>query len=125
MITAMHTLVYADDAEAARAFFRDVLGWPHVDAHGGWLIFRTGPSELGVHPTSSDSGDESWSTRPHHEITLMCDDIEQTMAELTARGATFTREISDESFGLTTSLAVPGAGEMLVYQPKHPVAYNL
>ena len=43
MITAVHTMVYADDADAARAFFRDVLGWAHVDAHGGWLIFRTGP----------------------------------------------------------------------------------
>jgi len=50
MITAVHTLVYADDADAARAFFRDVLGWPHIDARDGWLIFKTGPSELGVHP---------------------------------------------------------------------------
>ena len=56
MITALHDLVYADDAEAARAFFRDVLGWPHVDVHDGWLIFRTGPSELGVHPAPDGGG---------------------------------------------------------------------
>ncbi|MGH3929952.1 MAG: VOC family protein [Pseudonocardiaceae bacterium] len=65
MITAVHTLVYADDAEAARAFFRDVLGWPYVDAGGGWLIFKTGSSELGVHATSADHGGEAWSTTQH------------------------------------------------------------
>ncbi|MGQ0575658.1 MAG: VOC family protein [Pseudonocardia sp.] len=125
MIAAVHTLVYADDPEAARAFFRDVLGWPHVDAGGGWLIFRTGPSELGVHPTREEHGGESWSTTQHHEISLMCDDIEATVAELTAKGAVFTRGIRDDGFGLTTSIAVPGAGEMMLYQPRHPAAYEI
>ena len=125
MITAVHALVYADDAEAARAFFRDVLGWPHVDAGGGWLIFRTGPSELGVHPTSDDRGGTPWSTDQHHEISLMCDDIKQTVSELEAKGAEFAREIRDDGFGLTTLLKVPGAGEMLVYQPHHAPAYSL
>jgi predicted enzyme related to lactoylglutathione lyase len=125
MITAVHSLVYADDAEAARAFFRDVLGWANVDAHGGWLIFKTGPSELGVHPTANDRGGEAWSTSQHHEISLMCDDINQTVAELTASGAEFTREIADQGFGLMTMMKVPGAGEMMLYQPKHPPAYNL
>jgi predicted enzyme related to lactoylglutathione lyase len=121
MITAVHTLVYADDPEAARAFFRDVLGWPHIDAHGGWLIFRTGPSELGVHPTS-DAGEHA-TIGQHHEITLMCDDIAATVAELEAKGAEFTRGIRDDGFGLTTALRIPGAGEMLLYQPRHPPAY--
>ncbi len=125
MITAVHTLVYADDAEAARAFFRDVLGWAHIDVHGGWLIFKTGPSELGVHPTSDDRGGQTWSTSPHHEITLICDDIEATVAELGARGAEFTRDTRDDGFGLTTTLKVPGAGEMMLYQPQHPPAYSL
>jgi catechol 2,3-dioxygenase-like lactoylglutathione lyase family enzyme len=80
VITGVQALVHADDADAARAFFRDVLGWPHVDAHDGWLIFGTGPSELGVHPT--DGGPA------HHEISLVCDDIEQTVAELTTKGRT-------------------------------------
>ena len=113
----MHTLVYADDADAARAFFRDVLGWPHVDAGGGWLIFRTGPSELGVHPTGDGP--------PHHEISLMCDDIEATVTELTAKGAEFDGGITDLSFGRTTMLRIPGAGTMLVYEPKHPKAHDL
>jgi len=125
MIMAVHTLVYADDAQAARAFFRDVLGWAHVDAHDGWLIFKTGPSELGVHPTSEDGRSETWSAGQHHEITLMCDDIEKTVAELKAKGAEFTGEIREAGFGLTAMLRVPGAGEMMIYQPQHPFAYSL
>ncbi len=125
VITAVHTLIYADDVEAARVFFRDVLGWAHVDAQGGWLIFKTGPSELGVHPTEDERGGEAWSTNQHHEISLMCDEIQQTVAELRAKGAEFTRDIRDDGFGLTATLKVPGAGEMMLYEPKHPPAYNL
>jgi catechol 2,3-dioxygenase-like lactoylglutathione lyase family enzyme len=125
MITAVHTLVYADDVEAARAFFRDVLGWPYVDAHGGWLIFKTGPSELGVHPTSEGEGGDRWLTDQHHEISLMCDDIEGTVAELKAKGVEFTRDITDQGFGRTTMLTVPGAGQMMLYQPRHAIAHSL
>jgi predicted enzyme related to lactoylglutathione lyase len=125
MITAVHTLVYADDADAARAFFRDVLGWANVDAHGGWLIFKTGPSELGVHPAASEPGGQDWSARQHHEISLMCDDITATVAELTAKGAEFTQEITQARFGQMTRLRIPGAGEMTLYQPSHPPAYDL
>lgn len=125
MITAVHTLVYADDAETARTFFLDVLGWPHVDAGHGWLIFKTGPSELGVHPASDDRGGETWSASQHHEISLMCDDIEATVAGLVAKGAEFAGEVTDRGFGLTIMLKVPGAGEMMLYQPKHPPAYSL
>jgi catechol 2,3-dioxygenase-like lactoylglutathione lyase family enzyme len=117
VITGVHALVHADDANAARAFFRDVLGWPHVDAHDGWLIFGTGPSELGVHPT--DGGPD------HHEISLVCDDIEQTVAELTAKGATFSGVIESRGFGRTIALEVPGGGQMLLYQPRHPTAFEL
>lgn len=115
MFTAMHTLIYADDADAARAFFRDVLELPHVDTGGGWLIFRTGPSELGVHPTAG----EGWSTAQRHEITFACDDIEATVATLTERGAVFTRDIRDDGFGLTTEVEVPGADPVMIYQPKY------
>jgi predicted enzyme related to lactoylglutathione lyase len=115
MITAIHTLVYADDADRARAFFRDVLQWPHVDTGGGWLIFRTGPSELGVHPTSE--GD--WSTVEKHEISFVCDDIEATIADLRSRGAEFRGDIQDEGFGLTIQLQVPGGPEVMLYQPTY------
>lgn len=121
MLTAVHTIVYADDAERARAFFRDVLGWPHVDAGGGWLLFRTGPSELGVHPTSAGPKSET----AQHEIALMCDDLDATMAELAAEGVEFTAGVEDAGFGRLTRFAVPGAGEMLLYQAAHPPAYDL
>ena len=122
MITGVHALVYADDADAARTFFRDVLQWPYVDAHDGWLIFNTGPSEIGVHPTSGGD-DPAWPTGPHHEVTLMCDDIKATVAELEDRGAEFTEDIREQGFGRTAMLRVPGAGSLLLYEPRHPVAY--
>jgi predicted enzyme related to lactoylglutathione lyase len=125
VITGAHLLVYADDADAARAFFRDVLRWPYVDAHGGWLIFKTGPSELGVHPSAGDVQGQPWSVGPHHEISLMCDDIAQTVEDLRARGTVFVQEIKQEGFGVTAKFEVPGAGEIMLYEPRHPVAYDL
>ncbi len=119
MITAVHTLLYADDAAAARAFFRDVLQLPAVDTGGGWLIFRTGPSELGVHPTTGGEGG-GWSTPEHHEISLICDDLDATMAELAGRGATFAGEKSDRGFGTAVDLKVPGtSGTVLLFQPRY------
>ncbi|MEV4640551.1 VOC family protein [Actinoplanes sp. NPDC049548] len=119
MITAVHTLIYADDPDAARAFFRDVLGFPATDTGGGWLIFKTGPSELGVHPRSWEHGGRSGSTDQRFDISLMCDDLEATMAELTAKGARFDGEVRDEGWGVTIQLAVPGAGQLTLYQPKY------
>ena len=116
--------MYADDADATRAFFRDVLRWPHVDSGGGWLIFNSGPSEVAAHPTTA-AGEFSSSTGQHHEITLICDDLEVTVAELAGLGAEFMRGIRDDGFGWTISMKVPGAGEMMLYQPKHPPAYTL
>lgn len=106
-------------------FFRDVLGFPNVDSGGGWLIFRTGPSELGVHPTLDSHGGQARSTQQRHEVSLICDDIEREVAELKAKGAEFTRDIRDDGFGLTTMLRVPGAGEMMLYQPNHTQAHSL
>ena len=128
MITAVHTLIYSDDAPATRAFLRDVLGWPHVEdaaSEPGWLIFRTGPSELGVHPTHSVWEGQTYDSPRHHEIALMCDDIEATVAELTEKGAVFTGPVEDMGFGLGTNLQLPGAGEILVYEPRHPIAHGL
>jgi predicted enzyme related to lactoylglutathione lyase len=119
MIIAVHTIVYADDAERARAFFRDVFGWPHVDAGGGWLIFKTGPSELGVHPTDPPG-------QPRHQITFMCDDITATLADLKAKGAEVTQDIRNDPFGQTAVIEVPGgAGEMMIYQPRHASAFDI
>jgi catechol 2,3-dioxygenase-like lactoylglutathione lyase family enzyme len=119
MISAVHSILYADDAAAARAFFRDVLELENVDAHGGWLIFRLPPGELGIHPA------EEGATNGTHELYLMCDDIERTAADLRAKGVEFTSPISDRGFGLLTTLMVPGAGELGLYEPKHATAYDL
>jgi catechol 2,3-dioxygenase-like lactoylglutathione lyase family enzyme len=120
VIIGTHAILYAEDADAARAFFRDVLGLAHVDVGEGWLVFRLPPAELGVHPTG-----EVDAPTGRHELFLLCDDVEATVAELTAKGVEFTSPVTDAGFGLITSLRVPGAGELGLYQPKHPTAYDL
>ena len=126
MITALHTLIYADDPDAARAFFRDVLGLPGADTGGGWLIFKTGPSELGLHPSSWEHEGQSGSTDQKFDVSLMCDDLPTTMAELTAKGAEFVGEVSDQGWGVTARLNVPGAGEITLYEPRYdPPATSL
>src|SRR6478672_7927994 len=110
-IIGAHTIIYADDAEAARTFFRDVLDFPHVDAGHGWLIFRSPPAELAVHPTQ-DATEQS-----RHELYLMCDDLLATMADLRAKGVQFDGEVSELRWGLVVSLPVPGAGTIGLYQP--------
>jgi catechol 2,3-dioxygenase-like lactoylglutathione lyase family enzyme len=128
VIKAIHTLIYSDDPAATRAFLRDVLGWSyveHAESEPGWLIFRSGPSEMGVHPTSGTFEGETFSHPLHHSISLMCDDVESTMEELSAKGAEFTGPVQDFGFGLGTNLKLPGAGEMLLYEPRHPEAHSL
>ena len=115
MITAAHAIVFAEDAEAARAFFADVFGLRAVDAGGGWLIFALPPAELACHPTSPQASGR-------HELYLMCDDIETTVAELEAKGVGFVAPITDEGFGRMTRMRVPGGGELGLYQPAHPTA---
>lgn len=125
MITGTHAIVYAEDAERARAFFRDVLGLPYVDAHSGWLIFRLPPAELGIHPAGAAGDPSTGPPSGHHELYLMCDDVEATVAELTAKGVEFTGPVENQGFGLLTRLRIPGGGEIGLYQPKHPTAYDL
>jgi predicted enzyme related to lactoylglutathione lyase len=125
MITGSHAIIYADDAEQARAFFRDVLDLPNVDAHGGWLIFKLPPAELGIHPTGGAEGDGTGPESGHHELYLMCDDVEATVAELSAKGVEFTGPIQDQGFGRLVHLRVPGAGNIGLYQPRHATAYDL
>ena len=115
VIAGAHTIIFAEDAEAARAFFRDVIGFPYVDAHGGWLIFALPPSELALHPGPGWSGQTG-----QHELFFMCHDVESTVAELEEKGVDFVQPITDEGFGLLTKFKVPGAGEVGLYEPKHP-----
>ena len=119
MITALHSLVYADDPSAARDFFRDELRYPATDIGRGWLIFRTGPSELGVHPSAWEHGGDSGSTDQRFDLSLVCDDLPATMAELEERGAEFEGEVTEESWGMTVQLRVPGAGTVTLFQPRY------
>jgi catechol 2,3-dioxygenase-like lactoylglutathione lyase family enzyme len=115
VIAGAHTILFADDAEAARAFLRDVLGLASVEAGGGWLIFASPPAELAVHPGPGWSGQVG-----QHELFLMCHDLERTMADLRAKGVEFVTPVADEGWGRITRFRLPGAGEMGLYEPRHP-----
>ena len=111
MITGLHAIVFSPQAERVRAFFADVLGLSSVDAGGGWLIFALPPAELAVHPADGES---------HHELYLMCDNIQETLAELTARGAEMARDVSDQGWGLLAAIRLPDGSELPIYEPRHP-----
>jgi catechol 2,3-dioxygenase-like lactoylglutathione lyase family enzyme len=112
VIDGAHLILYSRDAEADRAFFRDVLGFDAVDAGHGWLIFALPPSEAAFHPAENNG---------RTELYLMCDDLEATLAELKARGVR-SGAVHEERWGVVTSLALPGGGTVGLYQPKHPRA---
>jgi hypothetical protein len=111
-ITGVHALLYSPQADQVRALLRDVLGWPHVDAGDGWLIFKLPPAEMGVHP----------SDHAQHEISLMCDDIAGTLDDLRSRGVEVVSEIQQMGFGQGATIQLPGGVDILVYEPRHPTA---
>lgn len=115
MIGGAHAIIFCTDPVRAREFFRDVLGFDAVDAGDGWLIFKLPPAELAMHAGSVEDGHES-----RHELYLMCHDLDQTIAELEARGVEFVGEISVQRWGRLARFRVPGAGEIGLYEPAHP-----
>lgn len=112
MIFGAHTIVYSKDAKADRAFFRDVLGLPAVDAGHDWLIFALPPSELAVHPAESND-------RP--ELYLLCDDLAAEISTLAGKGI-HCSPVSEARWGSVTKIRLPGGGEIGLYQPRHPLA---
>jgi hypothetical protein len=110
MIIGAHSIVYSTEPEADRRFLRDVLHLPHVDVGGGWLIFGLPPAEVAVHPADEDA---------HHELYLMCDDVEAFVREMAARNVA-CGPITDQRWGLLTEVTLPGGGKLGVYQPRHP-----
>ena len=110
MIIGAHVVIYSKDAQADRAFCRDVLGFPHVDAGHGWLIFALPPSELAVHPAE---------TGGKEQLFLMCDDLDATMAALAAKGVT-CGPIETPRWGKVTHIALPSGGTLGLYEPNHP-----
>ena len=109
MISGSHSIIYSKDAEADRAFLRDVLKFPNVDVGGGWLIFGLPPSELAVHP-----GDEN----DHHEFYLICDDVKALVADMKKRGVECS-ELHEQPWGVLTQVTLPGGGKLGIYEPRH------
>ena len=112
MIFGAHIIIYSKNAEADRAFLRDILGFSHVDAGGGWLIFALPPAEIAVHPAEGDE---------RHELFLMCEDLKQEMANLQAKGVRCS-DVQEARWGSVSSIPIPGGGRVGLYQPKHEVA---
>jgi catechol 2,3-dioxygenase-like lactoylglutathione lyase family enzyme len=111
VINGIHAIVFSPEAEKVRAFFADVLGMPSADAGGGWLIFALPPAELAVHPTDGAG---------HHELYLMCDDIQATVTQLRDKGVEVAREVSDQGWGLLAAIRLPDGSEVPIYEPRHP-----
>jgi catechol 2,3-dioxygenase-like lactoylglutathione lyase family enzyme len=115
MISGAHMIVYSKDAEADRAFFRDVLGFASVDAGHGWLIFAMPPAEAAFHP--SDANDV-------HELYFMCEDLKVEMAALAEKGVRCS-DVQEARWGSITKIQLPGGGKVGLYQPKHPTAIRI
>jgi hypothetical protein len=112
-VTGVHALIYTSEPEAVRAVFRDVFRWEHVDGGDGWFIFPLPPAEIGVHPTEFVV---------RRDVSLMCDDIRSTMAELQEKGIEFDGEPVDEGWGIGVTMLLPGGAELLLYEPRHETA---
>jgi catechol 2,3-dioxygenase-like lactoylglutathione lyase family enzyme len=109
MLTGAHVIIYSTDAEADRTFLREVLGLPHVDGGGGWLIFGLPPAEVAVHPADG----------ARHELYFMCADARAFVTAMTERGI-LCSEVREQRWGLVTDVTLPGGSHIGVYEPKHP-----
>jgi len=122
MIIGTHLLLYSLDPDADRAFFRDVLGFSHVDAGGGWLIFELPPAEMGIHPADKNLTQ----THAGHELAtgtlyLLCSPLAETLDKLAAKGVDHT-ELREAEWGVATSIRLPGGSSLGLYEPKHALA---
>ncbi len=113
-IIGAHTILYSKDADADRAFLRDVLGFDSVDAGGGWLIFALPPSEAAIHP--SEENDK-------HELYLLTDNVDAEIATLTKAGVACDA-VDERRYGRVTTITLPGGGRLGLYQPHHPLAHG-
>ncbi|WP_351230984.1 VOC family protein [Streptomyces sp. NPDC002133] len=116
MFSGAHVILYSQDADADRAFIRDVLGFAHVDAGHGWLIFKLPPAEIAVHPTEGPA---------QTGFYLMCDDLDAVLAKLTEHGVEITQPVSEQGWGRLAAVRMPSGCELPLYQPLHPVAHSL
>ena len=115
MINGAHIVVYSKNPEADRAFFRDALGFPAIDAGHGWLIFAMPPLEAAFH--DSDKNDQ-------HELFLLCDDIAATVKDLKSKNVKVSN-VSEQRWGKLAKLHLPGGGKVGIYEPRHPTPLGL
>jgi hypothetical protein len=115
MISGAHVIIYSNNAEADRAFFRDVLQFASVDAGHGWLIFALPPAEAAVHPSDANGA---------QELYFMCDDLKAEMASLAKKNVECS-EVQEARWGSITKMRLPSGGEVGLYQPRYPTALGL
>jgi len=119
-IIGTHALLYTTEPEKLREVLRDVFGFTYVDAGEGWLIFGLPPAELGIHPAEGPALESGM----RHQLTFMCDDIGTTLADLRAKGIAIRGELQNERWGTTVMLGLPGGVEVMLYEPRHPLAIS-
>ena len=120
MIRGVHTMFYSSDADGLRAFLRDKLGMRATDVGGGWLIFEVPEADMGCHPADPEHGGRSGTA----DIPFYCDDIQQTVAELKAKGVEFVDDVADHGYGLVTHFKVPGGFAVQLYQPRYEKKFD-
>jgi catechol 2,3-dioxygenase-like lactoylglutathione lyase family enzyme len=114
MFTGSHVMLYSPDPEADRAFFRDTLALPHVDAGEGWLIFRVPPAEAGIHGgPQATAGAEAPAN-----LYLMTDDIQAFIQAMTEKSVPAS-PAQDMGWGVATHVTLPSGLLLGVYQPRH------
>ncbi len=111
LFTGAHTIIESNDADADRAFFRDVLGFDSVDAGDGWLIFALPPAEVAIHPGNNG----------RHELYLMCTDLEAAVIQLESKGVKINAPVHDLPWGRLVSITLPGGSGLSIYEPRHPL----
>jgi catechol 2,3-dioxygenase-like lactoylglutathione lyase family enzyme len=120
VINGTHVVIYTKDSEADRAFFRDTLKFPCVDAGHGWLIFAMPPLEAAFHDSEKHDSEKN----DQHELFLMCDDIRATLSDLKSKNVEVS-EVSEQRWGKLATFTLPGGGKIGIYEPKHPSPLEL
>ncbi len=113
MIRGVHAMFYSSEADELRAFLRDKISLPAHDVGEGWLIFDAPEVEIGCHPSTAKAPSGK------HDVSFYCDDLEATVAKLTARGVEFLAPIADHGYALVTYFTAPGGLTLQLYQPKY------
>ena len=123
-IQGTHILFYSNNADADRAFLRDVLGLRGIDVGGGWMIFKAPPAEAAVHPMEGEGASRAQNEMLSATIHFLCDDVRAMVRELEEKRVKCA-PLHEQSWGIATAITLPSGGAVGLYQPKHRTAYDL